>query len=402
MNDRCLNYSAAVLIGLALLLTGCPADTPNSGTSSGTTVVNEPGPVPDPLTAPERTICDPFKTNSPSARDRGVVANLVWLDDTMPPRNGQPSLQNVDNYFSIGNIVDSTLYFDRIFVPTRSFDLGFTTQTGEQVLNHLGQPMYEYFALNMQSQLQLASNESPGQYQVAILSDDGAVLKMNPGSASEYQLVKNDGDHPTRMACSTTTLNMQAGDKLPFVLNYYQGPRYHISLIMMWRPVPDGTNPDIPINDPACGMSGNSYFFDYTQVPSKAKTPYLELLARGWKVLENENFQFPEQASNPCAPSEETLAISNFEILSSQKISLTEATMTLRWKTNIAANSQVEFRNVNTGTILRTSVDPAMVTSHQMDVTGLTPNTLYALKGISVSAGGQTAMSDERALRTPR
>lgn len=391
-----------LLLGLGYILTSCLADSPTSGTSSGTTVVSEPSEIPDPLTAPERTICDPFSTNSPSARDRGVVANLVWLDDTMPPRNGQPSLQHVDDYFSIGNIVDSTLYFDRIFVPTRAFDLGFMTQTGAQVLNHLGQPMYEYFALNMQSQLQLASHEAPGQYQVAILSDDGAVLRMNPGTSSQYTLVNNDGEHSTRMACSSTTLNMQGGAKLPFTLNYHQGPRYHISLIMMWRPVPDGTNPDFPINDPACGMAGNSLFFDSTTVPSTAKTPYLELQARGWKVLENENFHFPEQASNPCAPTEETLAISNFEIINNVKVTPTSATITLRWKSNVAANSQVEFRNVNTGTILRTSLDSAAVTNHQMDVTGLSTNTLYALKAISVSAGGQTAVSDERAIRTPR
>lgn len=391
-----------VILAFLQLLTGCLADQSTSGTSTGTTVVNEPGPVPDPLTAPERTICDPFQTNSPSARDRGVVANLVWLDDTMPPRNGQPSLQHVDDYFSIGNIVDSTLYFNRIFVPTRRFDLGFSTQTGQQVLNHLGQPMYEYFALNMQSQLQLASNESPGEYQVAILSDDGAVLKMNPGTASEYNLVNNDGDHPTRMACSVQTITMRAGEKLPFVLNYYQGPRFHISLIMMWRPVPNGSDPDIPVNDLSCGTSGNDRFFDFNTDPSTPKTPYLELLARGWKVLENDNFSFPEQASNPCVAAEDTLTVSAFEIIGNVKVSPTSATMTVRWNSNIAANSQIEFRNVNTGTILRTSVDPAMVTAHQMQVTGLSPNTLYALKAISVSAGGQTAISDERALRTPR
>lgn len=389
-----------IILGLALtsLLTACP-DQQQSGTESGTTVVNEPTPgtpLP-PLSSPERTICDPFSTNSPAARDRGVIANMVWLDDSMPPRNGQPSIKNVANYFSIGNIVESTLYFDRLFVPTRAFDLGFMTQTGDTVLNHLGQPMYEYFALRMQGQFQLAANEEPGLYQVALLSDDGAVLKVSDGNGGETTIINNDGEHPTRFACPTQVINMQRDTKLPFSLEYFQGPRYHISLAVMWRPLPDGTDPDLPVTDPRCGQSGNSLFFDSTVVPTKMQSPFYELLSRNWKVLENENFYFPEQASNPCVPDEESLAISSFQVTG-----MTRTSITLNWLTNVESDSQVEIRNVATGVVTQTPVSSELVKDHTLTVTGLSPNTLYAFKGISVTPGGQTAVSDERALRTPR
>lgn len=381
---------------LALVLTGCLGQ--DSGSESGSTVVTEPTPgVQPPLTTPERTICDPFSTNSPTARDRGVIGNLVWLDQTMPPMNGQPAFTSVSQYLDVGNIVESTLYFDRLYVPTRAFDLGFMTQSGQQVLNYLGQPMYEYFALRLESQLQLAANEAPGRYQVAVLSDDGARLKVADGAGNYTTLVNNDGDHATRMACSVQTITLDRNSKIPMVLEYYQGPRYHIALTVMWRPLPDGTNADIPVNDPLCGASGNDKFFNSNVVPSAPKAPFYELLARNWKVLENENYYFPEQASNPCTEDEGSLAITQFTAVASSRTSVD-----LAWLTNIGSTSQIEVRAVATGVVTLHTEDPALTSSHAKSITGLSPNTIYAFRAISRTPGGQVAYSDERAVRTPR
>lgn len=389
-------YLGTALV-MSQLLVACPDSGPTSGSEAGTNVVTEPTPNMSPLTPPERTICDPFSTNSPAARDRGVVANMVWLDDSMPPRNGQPSIKKVADYFNIGNVVDSTLYFDRVFVPTRKFDMGFFTQDGSLVLNHLGQPMYEYFALHMEGQFQLGPNDVEGDYQVALLADDGAVLKVSDGAGGYRVLVDNDGEHSTKFACPTNTIHMSKDTKLPFVLEYFQGPRYHISVAVMWRLVPDGTDPAIPIADTQCGQQGNSMYWDYNVTPSQAKQPFYELLARGWKVLENENYHFPAQATNPCVPAEDPMSISTFQI-----VGVSRTSVSLNWTSNVRSDSQVEVRNVATGAVFRTALDPESVTDHNVVVTGLSPNTLYAFKGISVTSGGQTAISDERALRTQR
>ena len=387
------------LLSLPLLLVSCLGDQSSQGAEAGTTVVNEPTPGQplSPLTPPERTICDPFNTNSPSAQDRGVVANMVWLDDTMPPRNGQPALAHTSDYFTIGNVVQSTLYFDRIFVPTRAFDLGFFTQDGQVVLNYLGQPMYEYFALHMEGQFQLGALDPAGDYQIAVLADDGAVLKVSDGNGGYTTIVDNDGDHSTKMGCPTQTVHMEKTTKLPFVLEYHQGPRYHIAVAVLWRPVPDGSDPSIPVADTQCGRQGNSMYWNSTVVPSQAQQPFYELLARGWKVLENENYYFPAQAINPCVPVEAPLAISSFQV-----VGVSRTSVTLNWLTNVDSDSQIEIRNVATGAIARTALDSTNVSNHTVVVSGLSPNTLYAFKGISVSPGGQTAVSDERALRTLR
>lgn len=397
------SFSRTTVIALVVIvahsLVGCLGDQAAGGSESGTTVINNPTPGQpvSPLTPPERTICDPFNTHSPSARDRGVVANLVWLSDEHTPRGGQTAPHHVSEYFELGNIVESTLYFDRIFTPTRAFDLGFFTQEGEQVLNQHNEPLYEYFALNMEGQLQLGPDEPEGDYQIAVLADDGAVLKVSDGAGGWTTIVDNDGEHSTRMGCPSDVLHMTRNTKLPFQLQYFQGPRFHISLAVMWRLVPSGADTDIPVVEAECGLSGNSRYWDSTVVPSQTKQPFYELLARNWKVLENENYYFPEQASNPCVPTEETLAISNFQITG-----VTRTSMTLNWTTNVASDSKVEYRNVVTGAVLQTLEDSTLVTNHTLTVTGLSPNTLYAFKGLSVTTGGQNAVSDERALRTQR
>jgi hypothetical protein len=390
-----MTYSLSA--GLALMmLTACLSQ---SGSESGTSVVSEPTPnVKPPLTTPERTICDPFSTGSSVARDRGVTANLVYRDI------GQPRWHTAREYLDYGTIVESTLYFDRLYVPTRKYDTPFMTKTGEPVVYQGTNPslppqaVYEYFGLRFESQLQLAANEPAADYQMAVLSDDGAVFYWKDSATQALTpYINNDGDHSTKMKCSASTVRMESGQKRPFVLEYYQGPRFHISLIVMWRPVPDGTDPDVPVVDPECNMSGNSRYFDFNTVPSTPKSTFYELQARGWKVLENDNYYFPEQASNPCVPPEGTLTNSFFGV-----IDLKAREVTVTWQTSIPTYSKVEVRGLTNGQVISTNLTNTLTTNHRVTVTGLNANTLYVIKGISQSPGGQIVPTDEKGFRSPR
>lgn len=363
--------------------------TEGGGAEGDTEVVADPTPVPTPLTPPERTVCDPFNLGG-SAQDRGLIGNLLFLTDD------QPRYTRAVDYIDNGTPVQTTLYFDRLFVPTRAFDLGFYTQDGTLVLNHNNEPIYEYFGLRLESQLMLAQSEAPGWYQMAILSDDGAILQQKNPDGSLSVIVDNDGTHPTRMGCSVQPVYLDHNSKIPVVIEYYQGPRYHISLVVMWRPLPDGTNPDIPVVEAECGRSGNSRYFNSNVVPSAPTTTFYDMLSRGWKPLDNENYYFPEQANNPCAQ-EDPLLITNFAINST-----TRTSVTVSWTTSLPATTRAEVKNVTTGVIISPPEDTVLKTSHTVTVTGLTANTLYSVKGLSVSASGQAAASSESAFRTPR
>lgn len=381
-------FNTVFVIVCCLSTIGCL--TAESGTEAGTDVVSDPSNAPlPPYTTPERTVCDPFNVGT-TARDRGLVGNLLFLEDS------QPRYTAVSDYIDNGTPIASTLYFDKLFVPTRAFDLGFYTQDGELVLNHNGQPVYEYFGLRLESQLTLGDNEPEGWYQMAVLSDDGArVSEINPDGTKSI-IVNNDGTHSTRMGCSSRSIYMERGTKLPILVEYYQGPRYHISLVVLWRPLPSGADPHTSASDVECGRSGNARFFNSTLVPSEPTATYYDMLTRGWKPLDNENYYFPEQASNPCAV-EAPLLLTNFAINST-----TRTSVTVSWATSLPSNSKVEVKNVTTGTVIASPIDASLVTAHTLTVPGLLPNTLYSIKAISVSASGQTAVSSESAFRTPR
>lgn len=371
----------------AFAVSGCLTDS-GKGTESGSTVVSNPDSTPpsSPSADPERTVCDPFSTNSPQARDRGLIGNLFYLSDD------QPRYDNMADIMANAHIAEANIYLDRLFIPTRPFDRGFYTQSGTLVTNSDGNALYEYFGLHMESQLQLAPGDAPGYYQLATLADDGAIVKIPDGQGGWKVLVDNDGTHETKMECATEAIYLNSTTKIPVVIDYYQGPRYHISMVAMWRPVSGAVT-----MDPYCGVRGNSLYFDSSKDPVENQPAFYELLSRDWKVLENANYFFPDQAQNPCVPTEQPLAITTFTLSNVQRTSIT-----LNWTTNIPSTSQGWWKNVSTLASSTTAVDSTLVQTHQLTITGLSPNTLYSVKAISTTPGGQNAVSDERAFRTPR
>lgn len=369
-------------------ISGCLTES-GTGTESGSTVVSEPDATPQ--ADPERTVCDPFKTNSPQARDRGLVGNLLFLSDD------QPRYSNIADFMNNAHVAEVNIYLDRLFMPTRPFDRGFYTQSGTLVTNANGNTLYEYFGMHLEAQLQLSTNEPAGYYQLATLADDGALLKIPDGAGGFKTIVNNDGIHSTKMACAAEPVWLDHNTKIPMILQYYQGPRYHISLVTMWRPWPDGVSNTNAVVDPYCGRSGNSLFFDSTKDPVEAKTPFYELLSRDWKVLENANYNFPDQEVNPCVPTEEPLAILSFTLSD-----VLRDRVTLNWTTNIPSTSQGWSKNVSTSVSGTTALNSTLVQTHSVTITGLAPNTLYSVKALSTTPGGQNVVSDERAFRTPR
>lgn len=275
--------AAAVLLAFAA---GCNA--PDVVNADGTTVVT------DYSLDPRATVCDPFANNPSYAGaglDHGIVASLHYL------RDDQPRYTNVFDYARYGESLEATLFLSELNVPTRRFDLGFVTQAGETLKNQRGDTLYEYFSLHLESQIQLTANQAEGAYQFALLSDDGSVMSVDVGNGFET-LVDNNGQHPTRFAGASHPVTLSRSQALPIQVEYNQGPRFHIALVLMWRPWPQAGGADA-----AFGSSGNDLFFNSAVVPSAPQQAYRDLLARGWSVVPSANFKLPARiASNPCVP----------------------------------------------------------------------------------------------------
>lgn len=272
------------------------------------------------------------------------------------------------------------------------FTEGFASQTNDVLKDDTGAKLIEYFGVKFETIIKLGAADDEGDYEIALLSDDGTTLKQVSGTKDAPVLttiIDNEGDHPTRMGCSKQIVHMTKDSSLPVQLTYYQGPRYHIANVMMWRKA------SVAGKDQACGQSGNEYFFDpnNNSVPLK---PYNDLVSRGWKVLAKENFFIPkDETYNPCVQGTNPV-ISNFAV---GEVFLSG--VSLSWKTDIPATSQVKVVNKVTGEVTLTDSDNALRTDHSVFVTGLQAATAYTAQAVSISEDLGNTMSEQIDFTTP-
>jgi hypothetical protein len=239
-------------------------------------------------------VCDPFQNNpnyAGAGRDHGVVGRLGYIP------TGSTAASTFNDFYNRGTWMEAKLFLSDLNVPTRRFDLGFFSQDGQLLVDQTGDKLYENFALEMETRVQLQDSDAEGDYQFAVLSDDGAIVEIDRGNGWEV-LINNDGLTPTRLRGSMNRVPMVRGNGLPLRVKYYQGPRFHIALVLLWRPYPQAGGAE-----PRFGQSGNTLWFNCDVSPSVPKDPYFELLNRGWKPVNARNFQLPAHiASNPCTP----------------------------------------------------------------------------------------------------
>ncbi len=317
-----------------------------------------------------KTVCDPFGDTPDPRSNQGVKAELWWLP------KGTAAQKSVGGVIANGVKSDRDLFFSQLNVPTRMFDLGFASETGQAVKSDSGETLIENFALRFKSILRLAPDQKAGLYEFALLSDDGAVMKLR-GQDGVYRVnVDNDGDHPTRLGCSSNAIQMGPESEIPMNLEYYQGPRYHISLIVLMREVASGADAG---KDQACGLTGNETWFDPGKA-SKEQKAYKDLLARGWKPLSKENYALANEVMfNPCkdgvAPVISSLEV--FERFNDGFI--------ISWKTDIPATSSVVVTAPD-GMQSVTAADNVLRTQHTVRTTGQMPNTNYSIQAVSISA----------------
>lgn len=314
-----------------------------------------------------KVVCDPFDPGTPGPND-GLFAQLYYRGQ------GQDRWYSATDFINQGQKSQQKLFFSALNVPTRAFSMGFPSETGASVMDDAGTVLNEYFALSFSSVLKLTSTDEEGEYEFALLSDDGAMMYVRDGDGVYQPIVSNDGDHPTRLGCGQK-MNLTHASELVVKLDYYQGPRYHISLIPMWRKITSST-----VAETRCGQSGNDLFFDSNN-NSQPKPAYNELLARGWKPIHADNWNLPAYAVfNPCTPGT-TPVISDF-VLSAN----VEGFVAFSWHTNIPATGQLLIKNVATGEEILTVSDNRLLVDHFIAKTDLAVGTTYEIRAVSISA----------------
>ncbi len=265
--------------------TPVPSVQPSASPSSSPTESPTPRPT---FTLPANTVCDPFTDPGSLDPSYGIHGSIHYLT------SDQPHYRSALDYLHFGHDEGVDLYLNSINVPTRNFRQGFQTHSGLQLTLPDGAPLIEYFSVHADTELALASGDAPGDYQLAMLSDDGSLLTP---SGAPQPLVDDDGVHATKMECATTPVHFaDANSTYPVHLDYFQGPRYSIAWVILWRPWP--SNP-AEVRDPLCGKWDTTSFFNPATSPSTPGPDYLALVRRGWKPPTSANYKL-QSGSNPC------------------------------------------------------------------------------------------------------
>ncbi|WP_374075070.1 hypothetical protein [Bdellovibrio bacteriovorus] len=327
---------------------------------------------------PANTVCDPLSNNSSVSPENGLLGKLILRTPEMGAK-----ISGVMDYYNKGQKLDQNLYFADVNVPTRPFTSGFSTLSGDVLVDAQGNKLIEHFAIEYTSVLQLSAADKEGDYEIATLSDDGSRVFVKEGDKWN-ELINNDGDHSTRMGCPYRTIHLKRDSQVPVKILYYQGPRYHIANVLMWKHHKKPQTWKDPSRHSLCGVASNNFYFDSRNGKKMPAMKYLE--NTGWDVVSTSNFKMPEQKQNPCV--EEKLEISEFQVASVQA-----PNATLTWKTNVAATSQLRIINIYTGEEIITSEDANLVNDHSVVLSGLVHGIYYQVQAISKDAKGNEVRS---------
>jgi len=298
---------------------------PTGGENAAGIGGGNPNPIPSPSVIPTPTpspssnpvVCNPFGGSSGSS-GMGLITNGVYYVDVASLPSGTSPDADINN--SVLNLLNAKtpyvdyanvdVYLSQINYPSMYFTDGFTDSSGDTLKDSTGATLIQYFGFQAKSVF-VPGDWAPGDYEIAVLSDDGSILTMTGGQADGSDLViNNDGAHALTMGCTTEVLHVTANSQIPMTFDYFQGPPVTIGMIMMYRPVSvSGT-----AQDPLCGKGGDPYYFQDHDAngpinPATPLAPYQQLVGAfgaqaagsgGWKVVEPNHFQLPAGTQPAC------------------------------------------------------------------------------------------------------
>ncbi len=119
----------------------------------------------------------------------------------------------------------TTVCMDQYNVPEREFTSGFPDVPG----------LFEWFGMNTRTSIIVPAD---GDYQIRLISDDGSKLWID-----DTLVINNDGQHQT-VAIERTARMKKGVHKL--TLDYFQGPRFKISLVLEWKKPGDANFTVVP------------------------------------------------------------------------------------------------------------------------------------------------------------
>jgi hypothetical protein len=271
----------AAIIMLSITLASCQSD------DFFEKEIVEPEPLPknQQLAPPpsKDLVCDPFGNDQGASSDQfGIYAKLY---------DATPAIGNVKVVADVvkkEHELPADLYFSRLNVTPRDFSQGFAGPDGVPLKNLKDETLYEWFGLRFTGRFALTSNETAGYYELATHSDDGVIVK-SVLNGEKREVVNDDGWHAPRVGCAKEFIYLDKNSSVEFEIDYFQGPRHRISMVLYWRKVADNIDELSKVRRSSmCGKSSG-----------EATVP--QLTNEGFYKLKAENFLLPASIGyNPC------------------------------------------------------------------------------------------------------
>lgn len=137
-----------------------------------------------------KLVCDPLTGGGFTDATKVELGLKAQLYTALPGKR----YYKANDYVEKGIKSSQNLFFSDLNVPTRMFTEGFANPlTGGFVKSDAGDKLIEFFAIKFESHLRLAPEMEEGNYQLALLSDDGSVLKLKINNEWKT-IINNDGD----------------------------------------------------------------------------------------------------------------------------------------------------------------------------------------------------------------
>lgn len=240
------------------------------------------------ISASSRTICNPMGNEEESTNNmnKGLVGEIRLLKSNNDSgRNLLSTYLDENKSYKVDGV---KLFASQVNVPSRYFSEGFETK--ENIAIEIGgRKLDEWFNVNYESILKINDSTLQGEYEFAIVSDDGARLyfdDLNDDLLEKLYLRKDSTQAPAMLCASDFSnariIDLRAGMAHRLKINYFQGPRYHIALQLFWR------KKDLSISkSPLCGRGIGDAQQD-------------QLHSEGWEIVPPSVFNLPGTVINTC------------------------------------------------------------------------------------------------------
>lgn len=189
-------------------------------------------------------VCNPFSDGENFlSSQHGLVAKLSYIPASKITEPGFVYPAGLDRYVPGApgvNTYSTDIFLNQLNVPPRLWTSGFSSSETGLLKTASGDTLVEWFSLSMRSSLIATVPSEAGHYILATHSDDGSRVRVDQDGDGVFEsLVENDGDHASRCRSANRTIELRTDRPLPIQVDYYQGPREAIAIMLIWKKVAD-------------------------------------------------------------------------------------------------------------------------------------------------------------------